>query len=127
MTYCIVTSSKEFKDLESKATVNSDVLAAKIALWQQQNNTDRFPTLKELGVEERVSVKLGVAEIFESNPELATIGTLELYSQYLDTIFPNSKEKDIFYHGLPFIENKDDFFRDSEDDGSVIMVTNNML
>ncbi len=119
MTYCIVTSSKEFKDLESKATVNSDVLAAKIALWQQQNNTDRFPTLKELGVEERVSVKLGVAEIFESNPELATIGTLELYSQYLDTIFPNSKEKDIFYHGLPFIENKDDFFRDSEDDGSV--------
>ena len=42
----------------------------------------------------------------------------QLYSQYLDTIFPDSKEKDIFYHGLPFIENKDDFFRDSEDDGS---------
>jgi hypothetical protein len=55
MTYCINTSSKEFKDLESKATVNSDVLAAKIALWQQQNNTDKFPTLKELGIEERVT------------------------------------------------------------------------
>jgi hypothetical protein len=58
MTYCIVTSSKEFKDLESKATVNSDVLAAKIALWQQQNNTDKFPTLKELGIEERVTTPI---------------------------------------------------------------------
>jgi hypothetical protein len=45
---------------------------------------------------------------------------LQLYSQYLDTIFPNSNEKDIFYHGVPFIENKDDFFRDSEDDGSIL-------
>jgi hypothetical protein len=55
MTYCINTSSKEFIDLKSKAAVNSDVLAAKIALWQQQNNTDKFPTLKELGIEERVT------------------------------------------------------------------------
>jgi hypothetical protein len=44
-------------------------------------------------------VKEGVQEIFESNPELATIGTPEQYSQYLDTIFPDSKVKDILYHG----------------------------
>ena len=44
-------------------------------------------------------VKPGVSELFESNPELASIGTKEQYSQYLDTIFPDSKVKDIVYHG----------------------------
>ena len=44
------------------------------------------------------SAEEGVQELFDSNPELATIGTPEQYSQYLDTIFPDSKVKDIFYH-----------------------------
>ena len=47
----------------------------------------------------KTKVKEGVSELFESNPELATIGTQEQYSQYLDTIFPDSKVKDIVYHG----------------------------
>jgi hypothetical protein len=45
------------------------------------------------------SVKEGVSELFESNPELANIGTPQQYSQYLDSIFPDSKVKDIVYHG----------------------------
>ena len=44
-------------------------------------------------------IKPGVEEVFEVNPELAEIGTQEQYSQYLDTIFPDSKVKDIVYHG----------------------------
>jgi len=44
-------------------------------------------------------VKEGVSELFESNPELAAIGTPEQYSQYLNTVFPDSKVKDIVYHG----------------------------
>ena len=44
-------------------------------------------------------VKEGVSEIFESSPELASIGTPQQYSQYLDSIFPDSKVKDIVYHG----------------------------
>lgn len=47
----------------------------------------------------RPQVKTGVSELFESNPELANIGTQEQYSQYLDTIFPDSKVKDIVYRG----------------------------
>jgi hypothetical protein len=43
-------------------------------------------------------VKEGVLELFESNPELANIGTQEQYSQYLDSIYPDSKVKDIVYH-----------------------------
>jgi hypothetical protein len=44
-------------------------------------------------------IKPGVQELFDSNPELASIGTAEQYSQYLDGIFPDSKVKDVVYHG----------------------------
>jgi len=44
-------------------------------------------------------LKNGVEELFDSTPELANVGTPEQYSQYLDTIFPDSKVKDIVYHG----------------------------
>jgi hypothetical protein len=54
----------------------------------------------ELYPEETVpEIKPGVEEVFDSNPELASIGTPEQYSQYLDTVFPDSKVKDIVYHG----------------------------
>ena len=46
-----------------------------------------------------IETKQGVDFVFEQNTELASIGTQEQYSQYLDTIFPNSKVKDIVYHG----------------------------
>jgi hypothetical protein len=45
------------------------------------------------------TIKPEVAELFESNPELASIGTAAQYSAYLDTIFPDSQIKDIVYHG----------------------------
>lgn len=44
-------------------------------------------------------IKDGVQELFNENPILASIGTPEQYSKYLNTIFPNSKVKDIVYHG----------------------------
>jgi hypothetical protein len=40
-----------------------------------------------------------INQIFQSNSELASVGTPQQYSQYLDTIFPSSKVKDIVYHG----------------------------
>jgi hypothetical protein len=43
--------------------------------------------------------KEGVSDIFKQSPELASIGTSQEYSAYLDSIFPNSKVKDIVYHG----------------------------
>ncbi len=44
------------------------------------------------------SVKGGVSDLFESNPELSNIGTQEQYSQYLNSIFPESQVQDIVYH-----------------------------
>ena len=37
--------------------------------------------------------------IFKQHPELSNIGTEEQYSNYLNTIFPNSKVRNILYHG----------------------------
>lgn len=44
-------------------------------------------------------IKEGVTEIFNTNSELNDIGTPEQYSQYLDSVFPDSQVKDIVYHG----------------------------
>lgn len=52
-------------------------------------------------IQEQVEVKEGVDFVFEQNPELSNIGTEQQYSQYLDTIFPDSKVKEIVYHGSP--------------------------
>lgn len=46
-------------------------------------------------------IKPGVKELFNENPEFSKIGTQQQYSAYLDTIFPDSKVKDIVYHGSP--------------------------
>lgn len=45
------------------------------------------------------TVKEGVSEVFKDNPELAEIGTEQEYSDYLATIYPDSKVDDIVYHG----------------------------
>ena len=60
------------------------------------------PLLAEIEFDKRFpsnEIKEGVDFVFESNPELANVGTPEQYSQYLDTIFPDSKAKDIVYRG----------------------------
>jgi len=45
--------------------------------------------------------KEGIDFAFEQNPELAQIGTKKQYSEYLDTIFPESKVRNILYHRGP--------------------------
>ena len=40
-----------------------------------------------------------IKEIFKLNPELEQIGTEREYQKYLETIFPESKVRDILYHG----------------------------
>jgi hypothetical protein len=40
-----------------------------------------------------------IQDLFKNNPILDEIGTPKQYNEYLNTIFPNSKIKDIVYHG----------------------------
>jgi hypothetical protein len=46
-------------------------------------------------------IKPRVDDIFNSTPELSSIGTQEQYSAYLDSVFPDSKVKNVVYHGSP--------------------------
>jgi hypothetical protein len=78
---CINPNTKEFKDILAQV---GDPLAAEIEYNKQYSAS---------------AIKPGVEELFESNPELASLGTPQQYSQYLDTIFPDSQVKDIVYHG----------------------------
>jgi hypothetical protein len=43
-------------------------------------------------------VNPAIKKIFESNPELSSIGNIQQYLQYLNSVFPLSKIKDIVYH-----------------------------
>lgn len=48
--------------------------------------------------QEESVVKQGIDFVFEQNTELASIGTKEQYASYLETVFPESKLKNIVFH-----------------------------
>lgn len=57
------------------------------------------PKITQENIIEKSKIREGVDFVFEQNPELSQIGNKEQYSEYLNTIFPDSKVKDIVYHG----------------------------
>ena len=66
------------------------------------NNKQEFATsiAKNKDVIDSFKRKMeGIDYVFSQSPELASIGTKAQYLEYLSTIFPNSKVKDIVYHG----------------------------
>jgi hypothetical protein len=107
-----------FKNAEVKNLNNQLQLMAKPDLKAEEivkiglANGFSVPAIKELlsrrgfteqsidkALGKKVPVKEGVPELFKDNPELASIGTTEDYSAYLDTIFPDSEVNNIAYHG----------------------------
>jgi predicted SprT family Zn-dependent metalloprotease len=84
-------------------------------------------TAQEVGKKEEVAPKTGVQELFDSTPDLASIGTPAQYSAYLETIFPDSKVKDILYHGSdnPTLEKFEPRVSDQYGKGGAIFATNN--
>lgn len=62
---------------------------------------EKFPKNKQVSEDnlEKTPVEQSIDFVFEQNSNLENIGTKEEYSAYLNTIFPNSKIKGIFYHG----------------------------
>lgn len=76
---------------------------------------DKFKNFKRfLNEDTNGVIKSGVDLVYKEHPELSDIGTQEQYSQYIDTIFPNSKIKDIVYHASP---NKFTQFNDPSSSG----------
>lgn len=65
------------------------------------NNKQEFATsiAKNKDVMDSFKRKMeGIDFVFSQSPELASVGSKAQYLQYLSTIFPNSKVKDIVYH-----------------------------
>lgn len=50
MDSCINIKHPEFVSLAKQSNINPLILKSKVGVWQEQNNTNRFPTLKELGI-----------------------------------------------------------------------------
>lgn len=71
-------------ELQSKRIANTDI-----------NGEPKVEFL----LENRYQIKRAAELIFEQTPELSNIGTLEDYSRYIDSIFPDSIVKEVVYHG----------------------------
>lgn len=70
--FCITTNNPQFQKLLAESGEKQGVFAMTISKWMTQNEVyDRYPTLQELGITVMESIKPGVQELFESNPELA--------------------------------------------------------
>ena len=66
MSKCIITSSKEFQSLTEMSGISSIELAAKMNLWMEENNTDVWPSLEQLGIEYEKPEDLESKEISET-------------------------------------------------------------
>lgn len=76
-----------------------DYIENRFEFIPMSKNEYREVLMNEVSSFTNQSVKEGVDFVFEQNPELQSIGNKQLYSRYLDSIFPTSKVKDIVYHG----------------------------
>ena len=101
------TEFPELLEKESRNLVQQmwDAILSSIRSLYKKSDIDLFQQTAQqisegnLGARYYKEVKPGVKELFNINPELSEIGTAEQYSAYLDSIFPDSKVKDIVYHG----------------------------
>ena len=70
MSNCVNISHPDFVKLEQATGINSVELEELVSDWQEENNTDEFPTKEDL-LGENNNIKSGVQELFESTPKLA--------------------------------------------------------
>lgn len=66
----------------------------------------KFP--KKIESKDVSKIKEGVDFVFEQHSDLVNLGTKEQYSEYLDTIFPESKVKEILFHNTSAVFDKFD-------------------
>ena len=118
---------KEYKrqlDAEKAFERDFDFFRGDQALLEQER--------RDLFLQATAPIKPGVQELFNTNPELASVGTPEQYSAYIDSIFPESKVKDVLYHGSP-IKGLQEIKRGTDNQGKMytskygITFTNNDL
>lgn len=92
---CINKSHPDFLKLQEEVNINPKVLAAKIGIWMEENNTEEYPTAKDLGLEtSQLNIErdtqdggipvLGTTRSWKSSPNTGDVvsnKTLELYDE----------------------------------------------
>jgi len=86
------------KFMEEGITLMRNVKKA-LTLKNIQNTEEFLKGNNEEVAVDNTPVKDGVEDLFKQNSELSKIGDKQQYSNYLNSIFPSSKVKDILYHG----------------------------
>ena len=58
MNKCVNIKLAEFKELVEQTGINPLVLSARMGVWMEQNNTDEWPTLEQLNLQNQVNYDL---------------------------------------------------------------------
>ena len=88
---CVITyKGNQYSEQEFKKYFNSNTSEFIKEIANSKNVIDSFKNKID-----------AINYVFQQAPELESIGTKTQYLKYLSTIFPNSKVKDIVYHGSP--------------------------
>jgi len=94
--------SEKFKD--AIINVNSQIQGYGSLVFELENLKKQIPPL---GYDEQsLNNYKGIDFVFEQNPILNDIGSKSQYAEYLNTIFPDSKVKDIVYRGSEKTDDK---------------------
>jgi hypothetical protein len=89
---CIITyKGKKYSEEQFKEYLINNKQEFATSIAKNKDVTDSFKRKME-----------GIDYVFSQSPELASVGSKAQYLQYLSTIFPNSKVKDIVYHGTKY-------------------------
>lgn len=84
---CIDINNVIIKQYSKELNLPRIIVGSFVSIYQRENNTLNFPSIDE--------IKSIAEKHVNENPELASISTPEQYSQYLDTILPDSKVEEI--------------------------------
>lgn len=104
------------KDIDVYWSMGKDLLTEDKIKIEARATIDALTEIENASEEVNQKIKSGVDDVFDNTSELSSIGTKEQYSQYLDTIFPDSKVKDIVYHGSNSKIEKFDTFKSKVSD-----------
>ena len=89
-------------DLPLYERVNGELIRSELYDSFRKESTDSleaFNKYLDTFDTEGVPIRSNVDVVFKNNPELASIGSIQQYSDYLDNLFPNSQVKDVLFHG----------------------------
>lgn len=93
--HCVNHKSHSVIDLASELGINSLVAATKIALWQEQNGLENFPTAEELNSMEKELEEADVDDLIEEEDDVdEVINFANLQNSEIDTF---DQENEVFY------------------------------